>query len=52
MERMNRRSFVKVAGAATGAAAIGAAPSIARAAGDDAKEINPTTGVPDEPVVA
>jgi anaerobic selenocysteine-containing dehydrogenase len=53
MERMNRRSFVKVAGAATGAAAIGAAPSLARAAsGDDAKAIEPTTGVPDEPIVA
>lgn len=53
MERMSRRSFVKVAGAATGAAAIGAAPSLARAASDDeAKTIQPTTDVPDEPVVA
>jgi hypothetical protein len=53
MERMNRRSFVKVAGAATGAAAIAAAPSLARAAdGEDPKAIKPTTDVPDEPVVA
>jgi hypothetical protein len=53
MERMNRRSFVKVAGAATGAAAIAAAPAVARAAsGDDPKAIEPTTDVPDEPIVA
>jgi hypothetical protein len=53
MERLNRRSFVKVAGAATGAAAIAAAPPIARAAiGDGAEHIDPTTGVPEEPVVA
>ena len=53
MERLNRRSFVKVAGAATGAAAIAAAPPIARAAiGDGAEKIDPTTGVPEEPVVA
>ncbi len=53
MERMNRRSFVKVAGAATGAAAIAAAPQIARASsGDEPKAIEPTTDVQDEPVVA
>ena len=32
MERLSRRSFVKIAGAATGAAALAAAPPIARAA--------------------
>jgi len=53
MERLSRRSFVKVAGAATGAAALAAAPPLAHAAaGDDAEEIHPTSGVPEEPVVA
>jgi hypothetical protein len=32
MERLSRRSFMKIAGAATGAAALAAAPPIARAA--------------------
>jgi len=53
MERLSRRSFVKVAGAATGAAALAAAPPIARAAvGDDAKKVDPTARVPEEPLVA
>jgi anaerobic selenocysteine-containing dehydrogenase len=54
MERLSRRSFVKIAGAATGAAALAAAPPIARAAvgEDDAQPTNATTGVPEEPVVA
>jgi hypothetical protein len=53
MERLSRRSFVKVAGAATGAAALAATPSLARAAvGDGAEHVDPTTGVPEEPVVA
>jgi len=53
MERLSRRSFMKVAGAATGAAAIAAAPPIARAAmGDGAEKIDATTDVPHEPVVA
>ena len=53
MERLSRRSFVKVAGAATGAAALAAAPPIARAAvGDDAKQVEPTGRVPEEPLVA
>ncbi len=53
MERLSRRSFMKVAGAATGAAAIAAAPPIARAAiGDGAQQIDATTDVPHEPVVA
>jgi TAT (twin-arginine translocation) pathway signal sequence len=53
MERLSRRSFMKVAGAATGAAALAAAPPFAKAAlGDGAQHIDPTTGVPDEPVVA
>jgi len=54
MERLSRRSFVKIAGAATGAAALAAAPPIACAAvGEEgAQRTKPTTGVPEEPVVA
>ena len=53
MERLSRRSFVKIAGAATGAAALAAAPPIARAAVDEgAKKVDPTAAVPEEPVVA
>jgi hypothetical protein len=53
MDRLTRRSFVKVAGVTAGAAAVGGAPAIARAAtGNDAQQIDPTTGVQDEPVVA
>jgi anaerobic selenocysteine-containing dehydrogenase len=54
MERLSRRSFVKIAGAATGAAALAAAPPVARAAiGEEgAQPTEPTTGVPEEPVVA
>jgi anaerobic selenocysteine-containing dehydrogenase len=54
MERLSRRSFVKIAGAATGAAALAAAPPIARAAvGEEgAQKIDPTTAVPEEPLVA
>ena len=44
---------MKIAGAATGAAAIAAAPPIARAAmGDGAEKIEATTDVPEEPIVA
>ena len=54
MERLSRRSFMKIAGAATGAAALAAAPPIARAAvGEEgAQPTHPTTGIPEEPVVA
>ena len=52
MERLSRRSFMKIAGAATGAAAIAAAPPIARAAIGDGAEIEATTDVQHEPVVA
>jgi len=54
MERLSRRSFVKIAGAATGAAALAAAPPIARAAvgEEEGQPTEPTTGVPEEPVVA
>ncbi|HKD95593.1 MAG TPA: twin-arginine translocation signal domain-containing protein [Gaiellaceae bacterium] len=54
MERLSRRSFMKIAGAATGAAALATAPPIAKAAlGEEgAERTHPTAGVPDEPVVA
>jgi len=53
MERLSRRSFVKIAGAATGAAALAAAPPIARAAVEESpRPTDPTTGVPEEPLVA
>jgi TAT (twin-arginine translocation) pathway signal sequence len=53
MERLSRRSFVKIAGAATGAAALAAAPPIARGAVEEgAKQVDPTAAVPEEPVVA
>ena len=54
MERLSRRSFMKIAGAATGAAALAAAPPIARAAvGEEgAERTDPTADVPEEPLVA
>ena len=54
MERLSRRSFMKIAGAATGAAALAAAPPLARAAigEEDAERTHPTTAGPDEPLVA
>src|SRR4029077_4678984 len=54
MERLSRRSFVKIAGAATGAAALAAAPPIPRGAGggEGAHDTDPTARVPEEPVVA
>ena len=54
MDRLRRRSFVKIAGAATGAAALAAAPPIARAAiGEEgAQPTDPTAAVPEEPLVA
>lgn len=53
MEKLSRRSFMKIAGAATGAAAVGAAPGVARAAaGEEAVQVEPTAAVPEEPLVA
>jgi len=54
MERLSRRSFMKIAGGAAGAAALAAAPPIARAAvgEEEARPTHPTTGVPKEPLVA
>jgi anaerobic selenocysteine-containing dehydrogenase len=54
MERLSRRSFVKIAGGAAGAAALAAAPPIARAAvgEEEAQPTHPKTRVPEEPLVA
>jgi anaerobic selenocysteine-containing dehydrogenase len=53
MDKLSRRSFMKVAGAATGAAALAAAPPLARAAMEpEAEQIDPTARLPHEPVVA
>jgi hypothetical protein len=54
MERLSRRSFMKIAGGAAGAAALAAAPPIARAGlGEEgAQPTHPSADVPDEPVVA
>ncbi len=54
MERLSRRSFMKIAGAATGAAALAAAPPIARASlgEEEAVRTHPTADVPEEPIVA
>ena len=54
MERLSRRSFMKIAGGAAGAAALAAAPPIARAAVgvEEPHPTKATSGVPEEPVVA
>jgi anaerobic selenocysteine-containing dehydrogenase len=54
MERLSRRSFMKIAGGAAGAAALAAAPPIARAAvGEEvAQPTHPKSRVPEEPLVA
>ena len=52
MNMLNRRSFLKTAGVATGAAVISASPAIAAAIEPDTIETTPTARVPKEPVVA
>jgi hypothetical protein len=52
MKSVSRRSFLKTAGVAAGAAAISAAPAVAAATGPDAIETVPSTPIPREPVVA
>lgn len=53
MDRLSRRSFMKVAGAATGAAAVAAVPPLARAALEpEGEQVEPTALLPREPVVA
>ena len=52
MKSVNRRSFLKTAGVAAGAAAISAAPAVSAATEPDAVETTPSTPVPSEPVIA
>jgi hypothetical protein len=52
MNMLSRASFLKAAGAATGAAAISASPAVAAAMDPGAVETTPTGKVPHEPVIA
>jgi hypothetical protein len=52
MKSLSRRSFLKTAGAATGAAAISASPAVAAAMGPSTVETAPSVPLPHEPVVA
>ena len=52
MNTVSRRSFLKAAGLATGAAAVTASPSVAAALQPDALETTPSGPLPHEPIIA
>jgi hypothetical protein len=52
MENVSRRKLLATAGAATGAAAIAAAPSVAQAALNPAEVTDPSGPPPEEAIVA
>ena len=52
MNTVSRRSFLRTAGLATGAAAVTASPSVAAALQPDALETTPSGPLPHEPIVA
>jgi hypothetical protein len=52
MNNLSRRSFLKTAGVATGAAAITASPAVAAALQPGALETTPSGPLPHEPIVA
>jgi hypothetical protein len=52
MNSVSRRSFLKTAGIATGAAAISASPAVAAAVQPNAVELEPTAPIPYEPIIA
>jgi hypothetical protein len=52
MTTINRLSFLKTAGVATGMAAVSASPALAAAADPGAVETAPSGPVPQEPIVA
>ena len=52
MNTVSRRSFLKTAGLATGAAALTASPSVAAAIEPNALETAPSAPFPHEPIVA
>jgi hypothetical protein len=52
MSTINRLSFLKAAGVATGTAAIAASPALAAAVDPGAVETTPGGPVPNEPIIA
>jgi hypothetical protein len=52
MSTINRLSFLKTAGVATGLAAVSASPALAAAVEPGAVETAPTVPLPHEPIVA
>ena len=52
MNTVSRRSFLKAAGVATGAAAVSASPAVGAALEPNALETTPSGPLPHEPVVA
>jgi hypothetical protein len=52
MNTVSRRSFLKTAGLATGAAALTASPAVAAAVEGNALETTPSGPLPHEPIVA
>jgi hypothetical protein len=52
MNTFSRRSFLKTAGVATGAAAVSASPAVAAAMQPSAVETTPTGPIPHEPIIA
>ena len=52
MKTFSRRSFLKTAGVATGAAAVSASPAVAAAMQPNAVETMPTGPIPHEPIIA
>jgi hypothetical protein len=52
MNSVSRRSFLKTAGIATGAAAISASPAVAAAVQPNAVELEPSAPIPHEPIIA
>ena len=52
MNTVSRRSFLKTAGLATGAAALTASPAVAAAIEPNALETAPSAPLPHEPIVA
>jgi hypothetical protein len=52
MSKTNRRTFLKAAGAATGAAVIGTVPGVADAASESRELVKEPSKLPQEPLVA
>jgi hypothetical protein len=52
MSKTNRRTFLKAAGAATGAAIVGTVPGVAEAASESRELVQEPSKLPAEPLVA